>query len=38
VARWRNVGARVMRTDRDGGVTVTIGARGQVAAEGTMQP
>ena len=36
VARWRGVGARVMRTDRDGGVTVTVDKRGRVAAEGSL--
>lgn len=35
VARWRGAGARVLRTDRDGGVTVTLDRRGTVAAEGT---
>ncbi|MGZ3405420.1 MAG: DNA internalization-related competence protein ComEC/Rec2 [Polyangia bacterium] len=36
VARWRGAGARVMRTDRDGGVTVTVDRRGRVAVEGTL--
>jgi competence protein ComEC len=35
VARWRRAGAELWRTDRDGGVTVTIDARGRVAAAGT---
>ncbi len=34
-ARWNGAGARVLRTDHDGGVTVTIDERGRVAAEGT---
>jgi len=36
MARWRGVGARVLRTDRDGGVTVTVDKRGRVAAEGSL--
>jgi competence protein ComEC len=36
VARWCGAGARVMRTDRDGGVTVTVDERGRVAAEGAL--
>jgi competence protein ComEC len=35
VARWQAAGARVMRTDRDGGVTVRVDDRGRVAVEGT---
>ena len=36
LARWRRRGARVLRTDRDGGVTVTVDKRGRVAAEGAV--
>ncbi|MCU1280590.1 MAG: internalization-related competence protein ComEC/Rec2, partial [bacterium] len=36
LARWRGAGARVLRTDRDGGVTVTVDKRGRVAAGGTL--
>jgi competence protein ComEC len=35
VERWRAAGAQVMRTDRDGGVTVSVDDRGRVAVEGT---
>src|SRR5207302_11029728 len=34
LARWAGSGARVMRTDRDGGVSVTIDGTGRVAAFG----
>jgi competence protein ComEC len=34
VARWAAAGARVLRTDRDGGVTVSIDGKGRVAAFG----
>jgi competence protein ComEC len=34
VARWRGRGAAVWRTDRDGGVTVTVDDRGRVAVAG----
>jgi beta-lactamase superfamily II metal-dependent hydrolase len=35
VTRWQRFGARVMRTDRDGGVTVTVDGHGRVDVEGT---
>jgi competence protein ComEC len=34
LARWTKAGARILRTDRDGGVTVTIDGKGRVAAFG----
>jgi competence protein ComEC len=36
MARWRGAGTRVLRTDREGGVTVTVDKRGRVAAEGSL--
>lgn len=33
VARWRGIGAEVLRTDADGSVTVTVGADGALAVQ-----
>jgi competence protein ComEC len=35
VNRWRGTGAQVLRTDRDGGITVTVDGHGRVAVAGT---
>jgi competence protein ComEC len=37
VERWRAAGARVLRTDQDGGITVSVDGHGRVAVEGTRQ-